>query len=232
MTSSQFREGRQSPAPSALVVSAPSRLSRSPASAPAAHGVTSRLAAAGTWGERGRAELVHRDADEESLTGSFRGQPGGFGETALAEGCRERLRSMAGQPGPSSWLDTSHAASRRASGGAARHARAYRSISVRRSSPTIPAESSMYPSAAVTRSTARRASGPALAASPASIMASMAAATAWAFWEYSRRPSPRRGRTTPTLSPPARSGRSEARRRSALAAASRRSRSTRAAAAR
>jgi hypothetical protein len=39
--------------------------------------------------------------------------------------------------------------------------------SMRSSSPTIPAESSMYISAAVTRSTARRASGPALTASPA-----------------------------------------------------------------
>jgi hypothetical protein len=46
----------------------------------------------------------------------------------------------------------------------------------------------MSASAAVTRSTARRASGAALAASPASIMSATAAATARAHWEYSRRP--------------------------------------------
>ena len=98
------------------------------------------------------------------------------------------LSSMAGQPGPSSCMDTSHLARRPVPGGAARQARAYSAISVRRSSPTIPAESSMYISAAVTRSTARRASGPALSASPASIVSATAAATAWARWEYSRRP--------------------------------------------
>ena len=60
-------------------------------------------------------------------------------------------------------------------------ARAYSAISVHRSSPTIPAESSMYISVVVTRSTARRASGLALTASPASIMSATAAATAWAL---------------------------------------------------
>ena len=43
-------------------------------------------------------------------------------------------------------------------------------------------------SAAVTRCTARRASGPAFAASSVSIMSAVAVATAWAHWGYSLRP--------------------------------------------
>jgi hypothetical protein len=72
---------------------------------------------------------------------------------------------------------TSQAASRRGSGGAAWQARAYRPIGIRRSSPTLPEESSMYWSAAVTRSTEWRVSGAASAALPAVIIASITVAT-------------------------------------------------------
>ena len=85
--------------------------------------------------------------------------------------------SMSGQPGPSSRDVTSQAASCLASGGAARQARAYRAVSIRRSPPMMPGESSICSIAAVTRSTARRASGTASAAPPDSIMSAIAPAT-------------------------------------------------------
>ena len=85
--------------------------------------------------------------------------------------------SMSGQPGPSSRDVTSQAASCLGSGGAARQARAYRAVSIRRSPPMMPGESSICSIAAVTRSTARRASGTASAAPPDSIMSAIAPAT-------------------------------------------------------
>jgi DNA-binding XRE family transcriptional regulator len=110
--------------------------------------------------------------------------------------------SMSGQPGPSSRDVTSQAASCLGSGGAARQARAYKAVSIRRSPPMMPEESSICSIAAVTRSTARRASGTASAAPPDSIMSAIAPATSRARPEYSPRPRCgccRRSRRNPSM---------------------------------